>query len=108
MVELWDMKGLAVIAALLGNSDNVYTKSSLPSPSMVFSPDGRTLAIGSEGGTIRLWRVPLGKHLLSLEGHSLPIVAMRFAPDGRSLASCTSASSVDQKSEVFVWPNIRP
>jgi WD40 repeat protein len=52
-----------------------------------FSPDGRTLALGHDGGSISLWEVCSGQHrctLASAENRDLRRVA--FAPDGKVLA----------------------
>ncbi|MFI0607111.1 MAG: caspase family protein [Anaerolineae bacterium] len=55
--------------------------------SVAFSPDGKTLAAGSEG-TIILWdvasRSPIGQ---PLAGHSDYVLSVAFSPDGKTLAS---------------------
>ena len=55
--------------------------------SIVFSPDGRMLASGSEDKTIRLWDVVTGKHKKTLIGHKGIVDSISFSPDGRTLAS---------------------
>ena len=58
---------------------------------MAFSPDGRTLASGDNGGTVRLWDVtdpadprPLGQ---PLTGSTVAVDSVAFSPDGHTLAS---------------------
>jgi WD40 repeat protein len=53
--------------------------------SLVFSPDGRTLAVGDTGGQVGLWDTASGRRTATLdEGSSVYTVA--FSPHGRTLA----------------------
>jgi len=68
---------------LAAHTDDVY--------SVVFSPDGRTLATGAKDNTVRLWNVadpahptPLGG---PLTGHAGAVFSVVFSPNGRILAS---------------------
>ncbi|MCB8753271.1 serine/threonine-protein kinase [Planktothrix agardhii] len=77
-IKLWDVHSQREIATLTGNSNDVW--------SVALSPDGRTLASGSEK-TIKLWDVHSQREIATLTGHSYPVWSVAFSPDGRTLAS---------------------
>jgi RNA polymerase sigma factor (sigma-70 family) len=52
-----------------------------------FSPDGRLLAVASEGPAMRLWDVRTGKEVKQLRGHQGGVVSLAFARDGKRLIS---------------------
>ncbi|WP_293334042.1 protein kinase [Microcoleus sp. CAWBG58] len=55
--------------------------------SVAFSPDGGTLASGSEDKTIEMWKLETGKRWYTLTGHSDWVTSVAFSPDGATLAS---------------------
>ncbi|MBI3461627.1 MAG: WD40 repeat domain-containing protein [Planctomycetes bacterium] len=52
---------------------------------ITFSPDGRTLAVGSSSGTVKLCDVATGRERVVLNT-ACPVTQMAFSPDGTSLA----------------------
>ena len=58
-----------------------------PVNSVAFSRDGRTLATGSENGTVQLWELPSDTQLATLKGGTGPVFSVAFSPDGRTLAA---------------------
>jgi len=66
--------------------------------SVAFTPDGPTLATGSDDTTVILWDLtdpsrprPLGQ---PLTGHRKPVNSVAFAPDGRTLATGSDDNTV--------------
>jgi WD40 repeat protein len=60
-----------------------------------FSPDAKLLATGggepSRSGEVKIWEVPSGKLVRTLETlHSDTVFGVRFSPDGSKLASCAA------------------
>ncbi|MDX6497601.1 MAG: hypothetical protein QOG23_861 [Blastocatellia bacterium] len=55
--------------------------------SIAVSPDGKTLASGSQDNTIKLWDMATGSELRTLTGHSGWVLSVAFGPDGKVLAS---------------------
>jgi WD40 repeat protein len=50
-------------------------------------PDGRTLASTCDDCTIKLWDLPAGRNVATLEGHAGWLGCLAFSPDGQTLAT---------------------
>jgi WD40 repeat protein len=70
-----------------GSGALTLTGHRLQVDSLAFSPDGRTLASGSDDRTIRLWGVPGGRLVGRLTGHTDMVQALAFSADGLTLGS---------------------
>jgi len=81
-VLLWEVSSRKLICALKGHAATVN--------SLGISPDGKTIASASWDGTIRLWSVPDGKPLASIEvgNNKGEFIAtpLAFSCDGKMLA----------------------
>ena len=62
--------------------------------SVVLSPNGNTLASGSEDTTIRLWDIHTGEHKKTLNGHTQRVYSVAFSPDGKTLASGSDDNTI--------------
>ena len=84
---------LSSLVALLTTTRlaNTLTGHTGPVSSMVFAPDGRTLATADRGGTVLLWDLTDRAQPRSLgappTGHTGSVSSMVFAPDSRTLVS---------------------
>ena len=78
-MKLWDVPNLRRPKTLKGHENAVY--------SVVFSPDGKTLATGSWDKTVKLWDVDTGEELCILKAHSSAVQSLAFSPGGKILAS---------------------
>ena len=84
-IRFWDVATGTLKNTLIGHTDEVL--------SVAFSPDGNTLATGSEDSTIRLWDADTGTLKNTLIGHTHPVESVAFSPDGNTLASAYSEDS---------------
>jgi len=61
---------------------------------LAISPEGKVLASASSDRTAKLWSLPDGKLLSTLEGHTNAVLALAVTPDGRIVASGSSDRTV--------------
>jgi WD40 repeat protein len=87
-IKVWDVAGGKLLAARDG-CGQLYNAA--------FSPDGRRLALGGEGGALHL--LDWGSGTVSqFSGHGSAVTALAFSPDGRRLASAEVEGGV-----VKIW-----
>jgi WD40 repeat protein len=85
-VSIWDVATAMEILGLAGYKNSVV--------SLVFSPDGKTLATGNnEDGRIRVWALPGGQEIHELERAGFAI-HLAYSPDGSLLITGTSDGKI--------------
>ena len=102
-IRLWDVDTGRNIKTLTGHTDGVNSVS--------FSPDGNTIATGSDDRTVRLWDVNTGRNIKTLTGHtfSLGVNSVSFSPDGNTIVSIndtihrTFGGAEDWEHPVLLW-----
>src|SRR5262249_23170110 len=70
---------------------------------LAFSPDGRTLASGDSGGTVKLWDPVIGQERATLVEHAGAIAVLVFGPDSRTLLALPSISPQGVAARVRMW-----
>ena len=85
-IKLWDAATGEELRTLEGHQEAINTVN--------FSPDGKTIASGSDDKTIKLWNVASGKELRTFKGHQGHVYSVRFSPDGKTIASGSTDKTV--------------
>ncbi len=81
-IRLWDLATGQLLRTLQSQPHAQGT--------LAFSPDGQTLASGSEKGVITFWDWQAGKQADSLPGLVWPVAQLAYSPDGKLLAFRTA------------------
>ncbi|MBY0526134.1 MAG: WD40 repeat domain-containing protein [Gemmataceae bacterium] len=69
---------------------STYSFGGTQPSNLVFSPNGREIAVGLDGGSVRRWEVESGKELTETSGHRSEAHTLVVAPDGKTAISCGS------------------
>jgi WD40 repeat protein len=78
-----------MVDAATGRPLRVFACDDEPADSVVFSPDGRTIASASREGILRLWDGSSGREIRRIRGHEARQTYEAFSPDGTGLASAS-------------------
>lgn len=69
----------------------------VPLKALAVSPLGDLLAVGGDDGAVRLYSVPDGKEIRTIQAHSAPVLDLAFRPDARQILT----GSADKSARVF-------
>jgi WD40 repeat protein len=88
MVVLFDDRGARTVEPASGEQVRFFDRPGTTAAAL--SRDGRLLATGHAGKTVRVWHTPTGARLLKLFGHVGGIVDVAFSPNGELVASAST------------------
>ncbi len=93
IIELWDASTHKLIGEIETNSSGIRT--------LAVSPDGRTMAIGTRDGTLKLWSLVSKKQIFRYQTGALEIRDITFSRNGAILAFILFNSAEDGK--LHLW-----
>ena len=85
LVQLWD--------ATTGEHKTILRGHTKTVSSVVYSPDGKTIASGSTDGTVRFWDAITREHKATFTAHT-DIVSVVYSPEGKSIATRSTDGTV--------------
>ncbi len=87
-------KSLTIWTCASGQYTPLLAEECETSRCLAFSADGRTLALGTDDGSVRLWDMPGGHERAVLRGLPGIIRSVAFSADGRRLVSTSESRSI--------------
>ncbi|HEY5894036.1 MAG TPA: hypothetical protein VIT91_12465 [Chthoniobacterales bacterium] len=74
-----------------------------------FSPDGKSLAVGDDYGSVTIWDIAQHRSVWSAPpiGRGEPVSTLSFSPDGTLLAVGTGEATASSRGSVLVWDTVK-
>lgn len=91
-VVIWNVEREAPVRVVCSNMIGSKAENKSSAKHVAFSPDGQTLAIGSDDGTMYLCSTGDGKLIRTLPNKTDQLNSIAFAPDGQTLATAQDHS----------------
>jgi eukaryotic-like serine/threonine-protein kinase len=85
-IKLWDVASGSTLLSLTGHNKGISA--------VVFSPDGAQLASGSDDRRVKIWQLPDGLELRTIE-YTAAVKSTAFSPDGTVLASALTNGRIE-------------
>jgi WD40 repeat protein len=85
VLSVWDAQSGKEVSVMPDDPAHVEHGGTISS--LVFSPDGRTLATASMDHSVRLWDFEKRLPLAAIQGHMSEVFALAFTPDGQTIIS---------------------
>ena len=101
-VRLWHVGTGKHIGMLTGHTATGHY-GSVRHNSIVYSPDGETIASGSSDGTVRLWDIHTGQYHNTPIEHTEFVYDVAFSPDGNIIASVEGSPWNSLDPTVRLW-----
>jgi len=83
----WDLPRWTDRTKLWNIDGTLYKTIDVSSEGKCFSPDEKTLAVGSGDGHVKVVQIADGQVLIDIKGHNEWVMDVNFSPDGKILAS---------------------
>ena len=97
VLSIWDAESGKEIGVMPEGPEHIEHTGMISS--LVFSPDGKTLATASLDHSIRLWDFAARQLITTLQGHLNEVWALAFSADGKSVVSGARDGGVK------LWPS---
>jgi WD40 repeat protein len=69
------------------NLVRLFERQGAPVTAVAYSPEGDTIAVGTTGSEVRIYKTADGARLTTLKGHNSAVYALHYRPDGKAIVT---------------------